>query len=92
MHHRYSNISYNVECNGIEAGEYYFRLVIEVTGEAQYFLANVQNNAELLQKKHYNKINYTGTVAPETCDLSQNYPNPFNPTTTIGLVYKVNQM
>ena len=34
-------------------------------------------------KKQYTTINYTGTDAPVSYELSQNYPNPFNPSTTI---------
>jgi hypothetical protein len=37
---KYDNISYQVNCSGIEQGEYYLRLITTVSTEAEYSLAN----------------------------------------------------
>jgi hypothetical protein len=79
----YNNISYQVNCGGIQNGEYYLRLVTSTTGQSNYNLANAQNYASLLQKKSLKEVYYDGSGMPEDYDLSQNYPNPFNPVTTI---------
>jgi hypothetical protein len=80
----YDNVSYRVDCSNITSGNYYLRLVTSVQGGAGYYLGNVQNGSEELNKKNYNQINFDGSKLPVTYDLSQNYPNPFNPTTTIN--------
>lgn len=80
---KYASIDYQVDCSGINAGEYYLRLVTNVTGEANYTLANIVNDNTTLAKKSFNKVNFTGSEIPTTYDLAQNYPNPFNPRTTI---------
>ena len=79
----YENISYQLDCSGITEGNYYFRLVTTVTGDAEYSLVNAVNDASTVAKRSYNKILFTGDEIPVTYDLSQNFPNPFNPATTI---------
>jgi hypothetical protein len=80
---KYASIDYQVDCSGIIQGEYYLRLVTNVTGNAGYSLGNIVNDNTTLAKKNYQAINFTGSEIPITYSLEQNYPNPFNPATTI---------
>ena len=80
---KYDNIDYQVDCSGIEPGEYYLRLTTTVQGDAAYSLANIQEDNVDLNKKNYKKVLFNGESLPKTYELSQNYPNPFNPSTTI---------
>ncbi len=80
----YENVSYEIDCSGISEGDYFLRIVTNVTGDAEYNLINTQNDASNMTKKSYNTVGYSGQELPVTYDLSQNYPNPFNPTTTIN--------
>ena len=80
----YANASYQVDCNSIIPGEYYLRLVTTVEGEADYYLGNVQNSSEELNKHNYQQVSFNGADIPVTYALEQNYPNPFNPVTTIN--------
>ena len=80
---KYASIDYSVDCSGIEAGNYYLRLVTNVNGNANYTLANIVSDNTTLAKKNFNKVNFTGREIPTSYDLAQNYPNPFNPSTTI---------
>lgn len=80
---KYASIHYLVNTSGIQAGEYYLRLVTSVAGEAGYNLSNIQRDEFDLNKLHYVNVSFKGETIPFTYELSQNYPNPFNPTTTI---------
>jgi hypothetical protein len=80
---KYASIHYLVNTSGIQAGEYYLRLVTTVAGEARYNLSNIQRDEFDLNKLHYVNVSFKGETIPITYELSQNYPNPFNPTTTI---------
>lgn len=85
---KYSNISYEVDCSGIQQGEYYLRLVTTVEGSSSpqgtsFALANIMNETSNLGKRNFTKVNFTGNELPVTYELFQNYPNPFNPSTTI---------
>ncbi|HSW53546.1 MAG TPA: T9SS type A sorting domain-containing protein [Ignavibacteriaceae bacterium] len=80
---KYASIHYLVNTSGIQAGEYYLRLVTTVAGEAGYNLSNIQRDEFDLNKLHYVNVSFKGETIPVTYELSQNYPNPFNPTTTI---------
>ncbi|MCZ7616307.1 MAG: T9SS type A sorting domain-containing protein [Ignavibacteriaceae bacterium] len=59
-------------------------MVTTVEGEADYYLGNVQNSSEELNKHNYQQVSFNGADIPVTYALEQNYPNPFNPVTTIN--------
>jgi Secretion system C-terminal sorting domain len=80
---KYDNPNYIVDCNGIETGEYYFRLITEVTGESNPSLTNIEKDNITLEKANYKNVGFRGTTLPMEYALAQNYPNPFNPSTTI---------
>ena len=80
---KYANVSYQVNCSNISPGDYYLRLVTTTEGSSEYFLCNVQNSGQGLDKRKYTQINFDGTTLPVAYSLEQNYPNPFNPSTTI---------
>jgi hypothetical protein len=80
----YENISYQLDCSGISEGNYFFRLVTFVDGNAEYGLVNAVNDAVTVAKRSHNEVLFTGEKIPVSYDLSQNYPNPFNPVTTIN--------
>ena len=80
---KYDNPNYIIDCNGIEPGEYYFRLITEVNGESNPSLTNIEKDNITLDKANYKIVGFTGSTLPEEYALSQNYPNPFNPSTTI---------
>ncbi len=80
---KYSSINYQVDCSGIEEGEYYLRLVTSVSGSAQYSVSNIISDNFNLNKFQYSVISYKGNDIPEIYSLEQNYPNPFNPSTII---------
>ncbi len=80
----FNNINYQVNCEGIEEGEYYLRLVADFYGENEVYLSNIMNEDINFEKKHYEDVYFDGKTLPTTYELSQNYPNPFNPSTTIS--------
>jgi hypothetical protein len=85
---KYTNIFYEVDCSGIQPGEYYLRLVTTVegtpiSGDVSYALANLMNDATEFEKRQMTKVGFAGTEKPIEYALFQNYPNPFNPVTTI---------
>ncbi|OGU51918.1 MAG: hypothetical protein A2080_01875 [Ignavibacteria bacterium GWC2_36_12] len=79
----YENIHYNVDCSGIQPGNYYLRLRTETSGESKFNLADIRNTGSSIEKQSYNKISLGDEGIIKNYDLAQNYPNPFNPTTTI---------
>jgi hypothetical protein len=80
---KFKKTQYQVNCSGIESGEYYLRLVANVNGDAKYYLANVQNYKSSLEKENFENIRFNGSTTPLSFKLEQNYPNPFNPVTKI---------
>jgi hypothetical protein len=81
---KYDNINYEVDCSGIESGDYYLRLVTNVVGNAEYTVSNILRDDFDINKIYYNSISFKGNnEVPTVYELSQNYPNPFNPSTTI---------
>jgi hypothetical protein len=57
---KYANVSYQVNCSNISPGDYYLRLVTTTEGNSEYFLGNVQNSGEGLDKRKY-----TGLILTE---------------------------
>ena len=79
----YENLSYKIDCLGIEEGNYYLRIVADANNSNGIAISNNQNDDGQLLKKNYNEVNFTGSEIPVTYNLTQNFPNPFNPGTTI---------
>jgi hypothetical protein len=79
----HENISYKIDCAGIEEGNYYLRIAADANSSTGLSITNNQNDAGVLGKKIYSEIYYTGNTTPTEYALVQNYPNPFNPSTTI---------
>ena len=84
----YEKIDYQVLTNGIGERTVKLRLVINSNFSPDYSVAEKYDTESGLAKKQYKQINYQGSLAVESYDLSQNYPNPFNPTTTINYQIK----
>ena len=79
----YANPSYLIDCNGIEAGDYFLRLFSTVNDEVEYSISEIQRDNINLEKQNLILRNFKGEVSPIDYTLEQNYPNPFNPSTTI---------
>ncbi len=75
---------YEIDCSGIEPGEYYMELHLSCDESMNYYLGRIQREEVLLAKGSLIKKSFTGGEIPVTCRLEQNYPNPFNPVTTIS--------
>jgi len=80
---KYASINYQVDCSGIESGDYYLRLVTGVEGDSEYSLSNIIRNNFDLDKINRSTVSFKGNSNPVVYELMQNYPNPFNPSTTI---------
>src|SRR5690606_17344469 len=76
----YGSLSYLIDCQGIESGEYYFRLRTSITDEANLYLSDIQRDDVNLDKQNLISIGFNGESIPMTYSLEQNYPNPFNPS------------
>ncbi|MDP3830581.1 MAG: hypothetical protein Q8Q47_04880, partial [Ignavibacteriaceae bacterium] len=62
---KYTNIFYEVDCSGIQPGEYYLRLVTTVegtpiSGDVSYALANLMNDATEFEKRQMTKVGFAG--------------------------------
>ncbi len=75
---------YEIDCSGIEPGEYYMELHLSCDESMNYYLGRIQREETLLAKGSLIKKSFTGGEIPVSCRLEQNYPNPFNPATTIS--------
>lgn len=89
---KYANMNYQVDCSGIQPGDYYLRLVTTSNGDGEYSLSDIKRNSLELEKSNYSVISFFGENLPVTYELSQNYPNPFNPTTKIKYQMPVDGM
>jgi hypothetical protein len=72
-----------INCSGIDAGDYYLRLVTTVNENVSLSLSDIQLDNVSLEKSKLTIKNYRGESIPAEYVLEQNYPNPFNPSTTI---------
>jgi len=79
----YDNPGFLVDCSGIVPGNYYFRLVTTLNGQANLYLTDIQRDDYTLQKDNLIGRTFKGEPIPKVYSLEQNYPNPFNPSTTI---------
>ena len=79
----YANPSYLIDCNGIEAGDYYLRLFSTVNEDVEFSISEIQRDNVTLEKQNIILRNFKGEISPIDYMLEQNYPNPFNPSTTI---------
>ncbi len=79
----YANPSYLIDCNGIEADNYYLRLFSVVNADVEFALSEIQRDNVTLEKQNFILRNFRGAISPMDFTLEQNYPNPFNPSTII---------
>ena len=79
----YANPSYLIDCNGIEAGDYYLRLFSTLNEDVKFSISEIQRDDVTLEKQNFIRRNFKGENALTVYTLAQNYPNPFNPRTTI---------
>ncbi len=83
----YSNsniVTYEITTDGIGNRNVILRLVVNENIEANYSLAHIFAEDEVISKTNKNEISYAGDLAVTEYGLAQNYPNPFNPITTIN--------
>ncbi len=79
----YKNEGYLLNTDGIGNREVKFRLVVEDNLGANYAMAQILAEEEIIAKSNITNISYQGDLKVETYDLSQNFPSPFNPETVI---------
>ena len=76
--------SYKVDCSNIEDGIYYLRIKSKPSGNASYYVNDMESEEPATLNKSFNEIKIAENAVPTGFVLGDNYPNPFNPTTKIS--------
>ncbi|MCL4551047.1 MAG: T9SS type A sorting domain-containing protein [Bacteroidetes bacterium] len=76
--------SFKVDCSNIEDGIYYLRVKSKPSGNATYYVNDMESEEPARLNKTFNEVKIADNALPTEFLLGDNYPNPFNPTTKIS--------
>ncbi|MCW8805841.1 MAG: T9SS type A sorting domain-containing protein [Ignavibacteriaceae bacterium] len=75
--------SFQVNTQSIGSRMVKLRVTTNTNFNGAYNLADILTEEEVLGKRDFEELNFSGESLVTSYDMFQNYPNPFNPATTI---------